>query len=187
MRLRVLTGFTLFCLALSAQERTLTLDPAKTEVHWTLGGSLHTVHGKFQFKQGTMRFDPANGKASGELIVDAKSGDSGSGARDGRMHKSILESAKFPDVVFTPDRIDGKIAIPGTSNVQVHGAFKIHGVAHDMTLPAKVEATNDTVIFSTTLAVPYVSWGMKNPSTFILRVDEKVEITINGAGKLSGN
>jgi polyisoprenoid-binding protein YceI len=171
---------------LSAQERTLALDPAKTEIRWSLGGALHTTHGTFRLKQGTLQFNPATGKATGELTVDAKSGDSANSSRDGRMHKSILESAKFPDITFNPDKIEGKINLPGTSNVQVHGAFKIHGIAHELTLPAKVEATADTATITTTLSIPYVSWGMKSPSTFLLKVEDKVEITITGTGKISG-
>jgi len=33
--------------------------------------------------------------------------------------------------------------------------------------------------------VKYREWGMKNPSTFILRVNEKVEIHVHGVGKLT--
>jgi hypothetical protein len=31
--------------------------------------------------------------------------------------------------------------------------------------------------------VPYIKWGMKNPSTFILRVSDKVEITVETAAR----
>ena len=31
-------------------------------------------------------------------------------------------------------------------------------------------------------AVPYVKWGMKNPSTFILRVDQSVDIEVQASG-----
>ena len=92
------------------------------------------------------------------------------------MHKGILESAKFPDISFTPAKIAGKINLPGTSQVQVQGIFKIHGVSHELTLPATVEATAATATFKTTLTIPYVSWGMKSPSTFLLKVDDKVEV-----------
>jgi len=33
-------------------------------------------------------------------------------------------------------------------------------------------------------AVPYVSWGIKNPSTFVLRVDPQVGIEIHAAGRV---
>ncbi len=174
----------LLSLGLTAQEKQLSLDPAKTEVHWTLGGTLHPVHGTFKFKSGAIRFDPAGGKASGELLVDAPSGESGNGSRDGRMHKNVLESAKFPVISFTPDRVEGKLAPSGTSTVQLHGSFKIHGTTHEITIPAKVEAAPDSAKFTATFTILYVAWGMKSPSTFLLKVDDKVEITISGEGKL---
>jgi hypothetical protein len=31
---------------------------------------------------------------------------------------------------------------------------------------------------SATFIIPYVKWGMKNPSTLFLRVNDKVEITV---------
>lgn len=169
----------------AADEKVLTLDPGRTTVQWILGGSLHTVHGTFQFRRGSVVFDPAGGPASGELIVDATSGESGSGARDSRMHKSIIESKTYPDFVFTPDRLDGKVAASGVSDVKLHGMFKIHGAAHEMTLPAKVEASAGQLTITTQFEIPYVDWGMKNPSNFLLKVDPKVEVEIKAAGKLT--
>ncbi len=76
-------------LALSgrAAEYQLHLAPESTQVKWTLGDVLHTVHGTFQLRRGEMIFDNETGKASGEIVVDVTSGESGNGARDGRMHK----------------------------------------------------------------------------------------------------
>jgi hypothetical protein len=31
--------------------------------------------------------------------------------------------------------------------------------------------------------VPYVKWGMKNPSTFVLRVNQSVDIEIQASGE----
>ena len=113
-----------------AQPRSIAFDPAQTKVEFTLSSLLHTVHGEFHLKRGDLRFDPQSGKASGELVVDATSGESGSPARDKRMHASILESAKYPEITFRPDRVDGKVAPEGKSEVQLHGVFAIHGVEH---------------------------------------------------------
>src|SRR5512140_2042495 len=70
-----------------AQEAVLELDPAQTQVAFKLGDVLHTVHGTFKLKSGTIHFDPATGHASGQVVVDATSGDSGTHGRDHKMHK----------------------------------------------------------------------------------------------------
>jgi polyisoprenoid-binding protein YceI len=160
-------------------QSTLIVDPAQTRVEFTLGSTLHTIHGSFLLKRGTLRFDTVTGKASGELVVDAASGDSGSHARDHRMHASILESGQYPEIVFRPDRVEGKVAAQGKSQVMLHGVFTIHGADHEITLPMMVEADGGGYNADTTFVIPYVKWGMKNPSTLFLRVNDKVELTIH--------
>ncbi len=154
------------------------IDPARTKVEFTLADVLHTVHGTFQLTRGTLRFDPATGAVSGELVVDARSGDSGSKARDKRMHANILESEKYPQIAFRPDRIEGKLAPEGKSQVQLHGMFSIHGAEHEVSVPAVVDAAGSQYNVTAAFAVPYVKWGMKNPSNLILRVGDTVEISV---------
>ncbi len=154
------------------------LDPSKTEIHYTLHDPLHTVHGTFKLKSGTLHLDPDSGKASGGIVIDVTSGESGSGARDHRMHKEILESQHYPEAVFTPDHVDGHIASQGESQIDMHGMFRVHGADHELTLHFQVEANNGQYTASTHFTIPYVKWGMKNPSNFFLRVDDKVEIDV---------
>jgi polyisoprenoid-binding protein YceI len=161
----------------AAQTIALTVDPAQTKVEYTLGALLHTVHGTFALKRGNISFD-STGKAQGELTVDATSGKSGSDGRDQRMHKEILESAKYPEIVFRPDRIVGAVAPEGKSKVQLHGTFTIHGGDHEMTVPADIEASGGQYKATVQFTVPYVQWGIKNPSTFLLKVDDKVQLTV---------
>src|SRR5260370_14097905 len=89
---------------------TLQLTPDNTRIDWTLSDVLHAVHGTFELKRGSIRFDPDSGKAGGEVVVDTASGDSGSSARDKRMHQNVLESSKYADGVFKPDRLEGTLA-----------------------------------------------------------------------------
>ena len=165
--------------SIPAQPRSLAVDAAQTKVEFTLGATLHTVHGDFHLKRGTLGFDPRSGRVSGELVVDATSGERGNASRDKKMHAAILESAKYPEIAFRPDRVDGKVAPEGKSQVQLHGLFAIHGVEHEILFPATVDAAAGQYTVSCTLEVPYVKWGMKNPSTLLLRVSDKVEITIH--------
>ncbi|MGA8144523.1 MAG: YceI family protein [Candidatus Acidiferrales bacterium] len=169
-----------------ARESVFTLNPAQTSVEFTLGASFHTVHGTFKLKSGVIHFDTASGKASGAIVVDAVSGESGNDGRDKKMHQEILESPKFMEIVFVPTRIVGTIAPQGTSQVAVSGLLKLHGQDHEMSLnfavlPGALGPTQATTRFS----VPYVKWGLKNPSTFILRVSDTVDIDIRASGRLT--
>lgn len=177
-------AFLLFALVpLGAQDTDYHVDPAQTSVKFTLGDVLHTVHGTFKVKQGDLQVDPG-GKVSGQIVVDAASGDSGSGMRDRKMHKEVLESARYPEIAFRPDRIDGAVASSGKSSVTIHGMFNIHGVDREITAPAQVETSADHWTATVHFTVPYQKWGMKNPSTLFLRVNDTVEIDLVATGNL---
>jgi polyisoprenoid-binding protein YceI len=164
-------------------EVTLEFVPAQTTVAFTIGDTLHTIHGGFDLKRGRVNYNPATGDISGEIVLDATSGHSGNGMRDKKMHKEILESAKYPDIIFRPDRVEGKVLTEGPSTVQVHGVFSIHGADHEMTLPIQVQMSPDHWEATAHFVVPYTKWGIKNPSTFILRVSESVAIDVHATGQ----
>lgn len=168
-----------------AQDEEFQLDPSQTSVKFSVSDVLHTVHGDFHLKHGALQFDPASGKMSGEIVVDAKSGESGNGIRDRKMHREILESDRYPEISFHPDGVSGTIASPGKSSVMVHGMFTIHGVDREITVPANVEMSGDHWKAAVHFTIPYVKWGMKNPSTLFLRVTDSVEIDLVAAGSVT--
>jgi polyisoprenoid-binding protein YceI len=180
----VLVGLTVTVAAATAQQTSLQLDPANSSVKFTLGDVLHTVHGTFRLKSGALQLEASTGKLSGEIVVDARSGASGSGMRDRKMHQEILESEKFPEISFRPDRIEGAVASPGKSSVKVHGLFRIHGVDREITVPADAQMSGDSWTATVHFTVPYAKWGMKNPSTLFLRVNDSVEIDLTAAGSV---
>lgn len=172
-----------------AQESVFTLDPSKSTVEFTLGASLHTVHGTFKLKSGEIHFDPAKGTASGAIVVDALSGESGNEGRDKKMHQEILETPKFSEIVFVPSRVQGAIAPQGTSQVAVTGVMKLHGNDHEMTLNFAVQpgTPGQAAQATATFSVPYVKWGLKNPSTFFLRVTDSVDVDVHASGQLTAS
>src|SRR5438045_1454217 len=109
MLIRLFLFFAILHLALNAQTKTVHLQAVDSKIEWALGSTLHTVHGSFKLKSGSIQFDPASGVATGEIVVDAKSGESGNLPRDSRMHKVVLESEKYPEIRFRPDRIEGSV------------------------------------------------------------------------------
>jgi polyisoprenoid-binding protein YceI len=169
--------------SLFAQARSFELDSSKTTVTFTLDATLHSVHGSFKVQGGSIRFDPQSGAASGKIAVDATSAETGNDGRDNKMHKEVLESAKYHEISFSPTGIVGTVS-PG-STVQLQGIFHIHGADHPLTLSVPLEIEGDQLTAKLHFNVPYVEWGMKNPSTFVLRVSKEVAIDIMATGHLS--
>jgi polyisoprenoid-binding protein YceI len=181
--------FVLAAMALTAvahaQQKTFTLDPAQTKVNFTVDSTLHTVHGDFHLKRGSIQFDNNSGAAAGELVVDSASGESGSDGRDKRMHKDILESPKYSDIVFTPQHVKGTVANEGKSTVEVEGILTMHGKSKPVTMPLEVQLQNGVGSADGSFSLKYQEWGMKNPSTFILRVNDTVHIHVHAVGKIT--
>jgi polyisoprenoid-binding protein YceI len=169
----------------AAQNAALQLDPQHTTVYFALGDVLHTVHGSFQLKRGALQLDPVSGKLTGEIVVDAKSGQSGAEMRDRKMHREVLESDRYPEIVFRPDRVDGTVSFSGNSSVKVHGIFTIHGADHELMVPAEVKMAPGYWTATLHFVVPYAQWGIKNPSTLFLRVNDSVDIDLTASGNLS--
>jgi len=168
-----------------AQEFVVQLDPTQTKIEFTLGSTLHTVEGTFKLKSGAIRYDPSTGKMSGLIVVDATSGESGNGGRDRKMHREILESNKYPEIIFTPTQVKSTFNPKSPSKLEVSGQFSLHGQDHDVTLPIDIQPSGRQLQMATHITIPYIKWGLKNPSTFILRASDKVEIDIHAGGQLA--
>jgi len=129
----------------------------------TLNATLHTVHGKFLLRRGELRFEAGTGQISGEIVFDATSGKSRNDGRDRKCTRTVLESAKYPDISFRPDRVEGKVAESGTSTDQVR--FE-----------------RDRWMASTHVTIPHGKWGMNNPSNLVVHVGDSVEVAFQRGG-----
>ena len=170
-----------------AQQSALEVDPARSAGHFTLKTSLHTVRGTFQLKSGKVSFDPQTKKVSGLLVADATSGESGNSGRDSKMHKEILESQKYSEITFAPLAVEGDVQPQGDSQVRVRGTFRIHGQDHEIVIPVVLHTAGAELTLDTDFSVPYLSWGLKNPSTFILRASDTVQLSIHAIGHWAGD
>lgn len=165
-------------------QQNLLIDPAHSEVHFTLGDVLHTVHGTFHVRQGEIVFNRATGQASGSIVVDALSGESSNGARDRRMANDELKAQTYKNVTFAPTRFTGAFNSAGDSALKVHGVFTLLGTAHEIDVPMQVQVNGNQIHASGSFAVPYVQWGLKDPSSLILRVSKEVQIDLSLMGVL---
>jgi polyisoprenoid-binding protein YceI len=170
-----------------SSEIVLELDPSQCKVNWMLGTTLHTVHGTFALKKGTLHFDPASGHSGGEIVVDASSGKSGDDSRDKKMHKDVLESVRYTEIAFRPDHVVGTVAPQGKFRVQVHGYMVLHGGEHELTVPVQAEFRGEQWMGSAKFSVPFLDWGLKNPGNFFLKVNHEVEIELELKGRLQSS
>ncbi len=166
---------------------TLHFDPAHAQIHWTLGNVIHTVHGTFQLKGGVVSFDPATGAAEGELLVDLDSGASGNTTRDRNMKKNVLESQTYPEAIYHPEKVSGTLRSGPVQSLTIDGTFTIHGKDHPLRLIVSSQMTSASGVHLTThFVVPYVQWGMKDPSTLVLRVNKQVSIDVSADASVEG-
>lgn len=167
-----------------AHDVELQFDPAQCGTTISLTGNFHTVEGSFALKRGALKYDPATGKAAGEIVFDATSGKTGNDGRDRKMQKEVLESGRFPEISFRPDHADGTFAGSGDSTLKVHGMFSIHGAEHELTIPVTVHFDGNTWTAKAAFQIPYAKWGMKNPSVLFLRVAGFVNVQFVSAGSV---
>lgn len=177
----------LFAPAAFAQHQIFTVNPDASQVSFALAGSGHHVNGTFHVQSGSVDFDRSGPKISGSVVVAAGSGNSGDNGRDRKMNSDVLDSAHFAEVTFAPQSYQGTIAPSGDSTIQVTGTFTLHGASHDLTVPMQIHIDGNNCTAKTHFTVPYVKWGLKDPSFFVLKVAKEVEIDLSLVGQLSSN
>jgi polyisoprenoid-binding protein YceI len=122
---------------------------------------------------------------SGSVVVLAGSGKTGNDSRDKKMNKDILKVEQYATVSFEPKTYTGDLALSGDSTIQVTGIFTLLGTPHEIAIPMLVHLEGTTVTAKAHFAVPYVQWGLKNPSFLIWKAEDNVAIDLFLAGRLS--
>ena len=156
----------------------LTFDTALTTIAYKLIGWPHVTDGTFRLKRGFIRVDAVSGKMAGEIVVDAASGDSGHSVRDARMKDSILEANRYPEITFAPQQVESHGAPRGEFPVVVRGVMALRGEPHPLTVTATVERRGDDAMIHCHFSIPYVAWGLKDPSVLFFKVEQNVSVEV---------
>ncbi|HTK95634.1 MAG TPA: hypothetical protein VL382_08335, partial [Terriglobales bacterium] len=85
----------------------------------------------------------------------------------------------------TVQRFQGVVPPNGTAQVQMAGILTLHGGDHPITVTAPVQFVNGRTSADVHFVVPYVQWGLKNPSTFLLRVSQSVDVVVHVVGAVA--
>lgn len=173
--------------ASAAEMLVLQLDPERTSVDFLLDATMHTVHGHLGSASGRIAFDPASALATGELVIDLADAETGVSRRDRKMHEKILETDRYPTAVFRVNRLDLPQSLQqGRNELQLHGELELRGARHAVAVPAVAILDGDRITATAWLEIPYIDWGLEDPSFFVLRVAKTVRVEIETAGRLEG-
>jgi len=163
----------------------LTFDPTTTEIDYSLNGWPHHTQGTFKLRRGVIGIDPTSGRMEGEIVVDASSGNSNESVRDERMSSSILEAGRFPDIIFKPSAASGNGKSSGEFKADVSGTMVLHGGCHSINVVVLIRRDGDIVHLESGFDIPFVAWGLEDPSILMFKVEKEVHVRIIAASRLS--
>ena len=174
-------------LALAAQpadaSQRIVLDPEACSISFVLDATLHKVHGVLKIKRSEIEF--GGRYMLGEIVLDARLTATGNEKRDRKMHAEVLLSEAWPEITFRAEKFQGgTVPAQGRAELLLIGAFHVLGQVHHAEVPVVLEIDDDRIRVESEFTVPYVEWGLKDPSVFVLRVAKEVQIRVVLAGRL---
>ncbi len=159
----------------------LSLDPEATKVTFELGATGHTVQGDLYARGGELHLTQ-NGGASGYFELDALRTSTHNKRRDKTMHNKVLESSHFPTIRFEAESFKGSFPTSGEGSLSLVGSIILLGQSHPFELPIHWTVEGDRFTGSTDIEVPFIDWGLHDPSLLFLRVHKTVDIHIETSG-----
>jgi len=171
--------------AVLAQHQSFRVSPDASEVQITLNTTHEVVNGTFHVQSGSIEFDRGAPKMSGSVVVLAGSGKTGNDSRDKKMYKDILQVDKYTTVSFEPKSYTGALAPSVDSSIQVTGIFTLLGAPHEITIPMAVHLEGASATAKAHFVVPYVQWGLKNPSFLFWKAENEVAIDLSLVGAIA--
>jgi polyisoprenoid-binding protein YceI len=160
------------------EEWWMVLDPEATTINFTLDATLHKVEGSGRLTQAEICFDSVSGATAGMIEIDARSLETGNVKRDRVMHRRVLASEVYPDIVFVPRHLEGALESDQEWQAQLHGELRIHETAHATSLAVRGRLEAEELTAEARLSIPYVAWGLEDPSKLLLRVAKEVEVQV---------
>jgi polyisoprenoid-binding protein YceI len=141
--LRTLRLPTLFLVAAAAAPvfaaDTYTVDKTHSDVSFQVRHLVSRVRGEFTDFEGTIQVDAARPEASSVVFtIEAASINTNSEGRNKHLNsEDFFDTAKFPEITFK----SSKVIPAGKDKYSVTGAFTMHGVTKEITLPVSYLGT----------------------------------------------
>ncbi|RMG44906.1 MAG: YceI family protein [Acidobacteria bacterium] len=155
------------------------VDPEASRIEFVLQATAHKVRGTMRVAGGSVEADLDSGRLAGEIVVDAASAETGNRRRDRKMHERVLESRRFPRIRLLPRRLEGPVRWESPFEADLSALLELHGLRHAVEIPLRVLLTPGRLEADASFDVPYVAWGLEDPSFLLLRVAKKVHVKVH--------
>ena len=181
---------TIVCVLLAAmpalaEKMVFTLDTKQSEVRIILGATLHTVDGRAALEPATFTWDTDSGSASGRAVVQASRLRTGIDARDQKMREDVLRIALHPEIVFEATGFELRQSGAEKLRFVLKGDLSLLGVSHEIELETHAHLRPDKSWKARAdLNVPYVQWGLTDPSLPLFSVEKHVTVEVKAVGSL---
>ncbi len=168
-----------------AEEMVYTLDTDRSEVRIVLGAMLHTVRGSAPLGAATLTWNTETGEASGLVVIQSGLIDTGIDARNAKMHEVVLKTLEHPEIIF--EATGFQLRQPGENEMRfvLKGNLTLVGVTHEIEFESHARRRgDDSWKVRADLNVPYVEWGLEDPSPTFFGVDKHVSVEVKAIGTL---
>lgn len=151
---------------------------------WDLPATLHTVHGKAPELSGTV--DALRGVGADDewsiqarFVVNAAAMVTGNEKRDRNMREKVLETDRFPEIVFEARRVRADLSRFKTGEhftAEAAGDLTVHGKAFPIQFPVDVFVFADHAILQGTFPLSWKQYGLNDPSFGIVTVKDPLKV-----------
>jgi len=134
-----------------------------------------------------LTYQPASGNLQGSIVVSARGLTTDNKRRDAKMHEKVLKSSPHPLITLNILRADGVLDPETGGALQLEAELILLGQAHPLSFPVEISVSdmeNGVLLATGAFMVPYVAWGLEDPSAVFLRVDKEVRVSFSAAGTL---
>lgn len=167
---------------LHARQIVFRLDSARTSIGFDADATLGTFHGAARRFSGrvTLADAAAPATASGSIVVQVASFETGNGMRDGHLRHD-MDADDYPTITFELRAVDlegveSAVAGAGVNDPPdaplEHGAIlrgdlTIHGETRAVGVPARFRVTSDSIRVVGRLPIRFTDFAMKPPSRLL--------------------
>jgi polyisoprenoid-binding protein YceI len=155
------------------------VEVAGSSVRWELPATFEPIKGVVPLFHGSIEADPLSGggwDVRARIVVPSASMRTGNRLRDRTLREKVLETARYPEIVFELRQFTGdhsQIRPGQTFPVQVVGDLTVHGKTATVQLPVDVSVFPTAVVLTGSFPVHWKAFGLQDPSfPVVARVKE---------------